>query len=78
MFGSFGPQELLIILIIVLVLFGGKKIPEIMRGIGQGMRELKTAQRSSEDTLKQLTEEAPETEVTAETSDTGHAKEYEG
>ncbi|MEA2554053.1 MAG: sec-independent protein translocase protein TatA [Fimbriimonadaceae bacterium] len=37
----FQPTHLLIVLIIVLLLFGGKKIPELMRGIGQGVGELK-------------------------------------
>jgi sec-independent protein translocase protein TatA len=39
MFGL-GPQELLLILVIVLVLFGGKKIPELLRGVGKGVGEL--------------------------------------
>jgi sec-independent protein translocase protein TatA len=40
MFGL-GPQELILVLVIVLVLFGGAKIPELMRGVTQGMREYK-------------------------------------
>ncbi len=39
--GVLGGQEILIILIIVLVLFGGKKIPELMRGLGRGVKEFK-------------------------------------
>ncbi|MCB8933476.1 MAG: twin-arginine translocase TatA/TatE family subunit [Fimbriimonadaceae bacterium] len=39
MFGL-GGQELLIVLVIVLVLFGGKKIPELLRGVGKGVGEL--------------------------------------
>lgn len=42
MFGV-GPQELLIILLIVLLLFGGRKIPEIARGLGRGVREFRKA-----------------------------------
>jgi len=38
-----GPGELWLILIIVLILFGGSKIPEIMRGLGKGIREFKEA-----------------------------------
>ena len=38
-----GYQELIIIFLIVLVLFGGKKIPEIARGMGKGIREFKKA-----------------------------------
>lgn len=36
-----GYQELLIVLLIVLVLFGGAKIPQLMKGVGQGIREFK-------------------------------------
>lgn len=39
--GILGGQEILIILAIVLVLFGGRKIPELMRGIGRGVKEFK-------------------------------------
>lgn len=39
--GIIGGQELIIILLIVLVLFGAKKIPELMRGLGKGVKEFK-------------------------------------
>ena len=39
--GLIGTQEVIIIAIIVLLLFGGKKIPELMRGIGKGIRSFK-------------------------------------
>ena len=39
--GWFGGQEIIIILIIVLVLFGGRKIPELMKGMGKGVKEFK-------------------------------------
>jgi sec-independent protein translocase protein TatA len=41
--GSLGPSELIIIAIIILLLFGGKKIPELMRGLGRGVREFNDA-----------------------------------
>ncbi|GAB4283656.1 MAG: twin-arginine translocase TatA/TatE family subunit [Marinilabiliales bacterium] len=41
--GMIGSQEIIIIFIIVLVLFGAKKIPELMRGIGKGVKEFKDA-----------------------------------
>jgi sec-independent protein translocase protein TatA len=41
--GILGGQEILFILIIVLVLFGGKKIPELMRGLGRGVSEFNKA-----------------------------------
>ena len=41
--GILGVQEIIIILIIVLVLFGGTKIPQLMKGLGKGMNEYKKA-----------------------------------
>jgi sec-independent protein translocase protein TatA len=41
LFGFAGGQELLIIALIILVLFGGTKIPALMRGMGQGIREFR-------------------------------------
>jgi sec-independent protein translocase protein TatA len=39
--GKLGPTEIILILAIVLLLFGGKKIPELMRGIGKGVKSFK-------------------------------------
>lgn len=39
------PMHLLIVLVIILVLFGGRKLPELMRGLGQGIREFKEGMR---------------------------------
>jgi sec-independent protein translocase protein TatA len=47
-----GAPELIIILIIVLVLFGGKKIPELTRSIGESIREFKKGLNVDEDTKK--------------------------
>ncbi|WP_153796745.1 Sec-independent protein translocase subunit TatA/TatB [Foetidibacter luteolus] len=41
--GSFGFQEILIIALVILVLFGARKIPEFMKGIGKGIREFNDA-----------------------------------
>lgn len=41
--GMIGPGQIAIIVIVILLLFGGKKIPELMKGIGQGMKEFKKA-----------------------------------
>lgn len=43
MFSSIGTTELILIVLAILLLFGGKKIPELMRGIGQGVREFNAA-----------------------------------
>jgi sec-independent protein translocase protein TatA len=48
--GVFGTQEIILILIGVLLLFGGKKIPELMRGLGKGMKEFKDASKGEEST----------------------------
>lgn len=53
--GIIGGQEILIILLIVLVLFGGKKIPELMKGLGKGVKEYKNAVNSVEDEVKSAT-----------------------
>lgn len=51
LFNFFGP-EMLVVLFAILLLFGGKKIPELMRGIGKGIREFNTARSSLESELK--------------------------
>ena len=42
---SFGPWEIVIIFLVVLLLFGGKKLPELAKGLGKGLREFKNASR---------------------------------
>jgi sec-independent protein translocase protein TatA len=54
MFGNIGMTELLVIFIVVLLLFGPKKIPELARGLGRGLQEFKKA---AEDVKKELTVE---------------------
>ncbi len=49
-----GPVEIIVIVLIVLLLFGGRKIPELMRGLGKGMKEFKNAQREDADDDKKL------------------------
>ena len=44
--GNLGFQELLIIGVVVLVMFGGRKIPEFMRGLGKGLREFNDAKNN--------------------------------
>lgn len=41
--GDIGFTEILLILLVVVLLFGGRKIPELMKGLGQGMKEFKKA-----------------------------------
>ncbi len=43
--GKLGLTEIILILLVVVLLFGGRKIPELMKGIGQGMKEFKKASK---------------------------------
>lgn len=47
--GILGMQEIIIILVLVLLLFGGRKIPELMRGLGRGVREFKGGMQGDDD-----------------------------
>ena len=68
------PMHLLIIAIVILVLFGGRKIPEVMKGLGQGVREIKDGMRGeptppaqSSQTANPPTTNAPTSTTTAPT-----------
>ncbi|MDO8929474.1 MAG: twin-arginine translocase TatA/TatE family subunit [Bacteroidota bacterium] len=50
--GIIGPQELIIVLVVVVLMFGGTKIPELMKGLGKGIKEFKNASKSEEDEAK--------------------------
>jgi len=47
--GFIGPWQVVLIVAIVLLLFGGKKIPELMKGLGKGMKEFKNATKEDEE-----------------------------
>ncbi|HBE43497.1 MAG TPA: twin-arginine translocase TatA/TatE family subunit [Bacteroidales bacterium] len=47
--GKIGATEIILILLVVVLLFGGRKIPELMKGIGQGMKEFKKASKVDPD-----------------------------
>jgi sec-independent protein translocase protein TatA len=55
--GGLGAPEIILIIIAILLLFGGKKIPELMRGLGKGVKEFKEAQNGESNTS--TTEEKP-------------------
>ncbi|MBD0823347.1 MULTISPECIES: twin-arginine translocase TatA/TatE family subunit [Aestuariibaculum] len=46
--GAIGPLQIALIVIVVLLLFGGKKIPELMRGLGSGIKEFKDASKDED------------------------------
>jgi sec-independent protein translocase protein TatA len=58
-----GTQEVIIVAIIVLLLFGGRKIPELMRGLGKGIREFNDAKNS----VRKEIEESPNTNENSST-----------
>ncbi len=50
--GMFGAWEIVLIVLVVLLIFGGRKIPELMKGLGQGMKEFKKATKDNSDDEK--------------------------
>jgi sec-independent protein translocase protein TatA len=53
--GMIGTNEIIIILVIVLLLFGGRKIPELMRGLGKGVREFNDAKQNVKKEIEEST-----------------------
>lgn len=58
-FAMLGWPEIIGILIIVLVLFGARKVPELMRGLGSGIKEFKKASREVQEEVERAIEEEP-------------------
>jgi len=52
--GKIGMTEIILILLVVVLLFGGRKIPELMKGIGQGMKEFKKASKVDDTDSKEV------------------------
>ncbi|CAM1357852.1 Sec-independent protein translocase protein TatA [Tenacibaculum litoreum] len=55
--GMIGPWQIAIVVALVLLLFGGRKIPELMRGLGTGIKEFKDATKDEENTDKDKVED---------------------
>ncbi len=62
--GNLGFQEILLIAVVVLVLFGGRKIPEFMRGLGKGIREFNDAKDNVKKELEEGIKEKDKTTTT--------------
>jgi len=59
--GNFGATEIILILLVVVLLFGGRKIPELMKGIGQGLRDFKKASNVEDEPDKTKSEAKEDT-----------------
>ena len=57
LFGSLGFWEILLIVLVIVLLFGGKKIPELMHGVGKGVKSFKKGMQEVEDELKDAAKE---------------------
>lgn len=55
--GSLGTSEVVIIVFVILLLFGGKKIPELMRGLGKGVKSFKEGMNDVTDEIKKTEED---------------------
>ena len=58
-----GGTEIFVVLFVILLLFGGKKIPELMRGIGKGIKEFNNAKATIESEIKEGMKEADRKEL---------------
>ena len=58
---SFVGPEMIVVALIILLLFGGKKVPELMKGLGKGIREFNSAKNSIETEIKESVKEAEDT-----------------
>jgi sec-independent protein translocase protein TatA len=60
MLGGIGAQELILIFLVILLLFGARRIPEIASGLGKGLREFKKAMRDTQDEIEKAGDEKKE------------------
>ena len=51
---AIGPWQIVLIVLAILLLWGGKKIPELMKGLGGGIKEFKKASRADDDSQKEI------------------------
>jgi sec-independent protein translocase protein TatA len=58
--GEFGPLQILLVLAVIVLLFGGKKIPELMKGLGTGIKEFKNAAKDDSTTPAKKEEDTKE------------------
>ncbi len=61
--GMIGPWQIILVVVLVLILFGGRKIPELMKGIGLGMKEFKKATNKDGQELDKAEDKVTEEEL---------------
>ena len=61
-----GPWEIALVILGIIILFGGKKLPELARGLGLGLREFKKAKQEIKDEVKNVTDEVEDAEKEVE------------
>tara|TARA_B100000749_G_C18005616_1_gene293113 strand:- start:61 stop:258 length:198 start_codon:yes stop_codon:yes gene_type:complete len=59
---SLGPWEIALVILVIIILFGGKKLPELARGLGLGLREFKKAKQEIKDEVKNVADEVNDVE----------------
>lgn len=74
MLGGIGAQELILIFLVILLLFGARKIPEIAQGLGKGMREFRKAMKETQDELTKPETTEKKTEGETKKSNTAENK----
>ena len=60
---SLGPWEIALVILVIIILFGGKKLPELARGLGLGLREFKKAKQEIKDEVKNVTDEVDDIDM---------------
>ena len=73
--GSLGFWEILLIVLVILLLFGGKKIPELMKGLGKGVKSFKKGMQEVEDNIKDVAKELESDASDKENLDVGDVHE---
>ena len=63
---SLGPWEIALVILGIIILFGGKKLPELARGLGLGLREFKKAKQEIKDEVKNVTDDVEDAEKEVE------------
>jgi sec-independent protein translocase protein TatA len=61
--GWFGGWEIILILAVVLILFGAKKLPELAKGLGSGIKEFKKATREVTDEIQNVNDDKPQPQI---------------